>query len=64
VVDEDSPEKLAEAILRMLGDEQLCRGLVESAFREAESRKASIFSNQLHQWVNEDVRTPSTISKS
>ncbi len=55
VVDEDSPEKLADAILKMLEDEELCSGLVESAFREAQSRKASIFSNQLLQWVKEDV---------
>ena len=55
VVDEDSPEKLAEGILKMLNDERLCKSLVENAYKEALTRNSEIFANKLYEWVKEDT---------
>ncbi len=64
VVDEDSPEKIANAILKMLNDDNLCSKLVGNAFVEAKSRNASIYANELLEWVTEDAGSAKTGTKS
>lgn len=56
VVDEDNPETLAAEAKRLLNDKALQKKIVEGAFREAQNRRASIFANLLHKWIEEDSK--------
>jgi len=56
-VTEDSPPALAEAIVRVVGDERLADALVRGALQEARARSAKLHAERLHEWVIEDSRT-------
>jgi glycosyltransferase involved in cell wall biosynthesis len=57
VVTEDSPAALADAVVRVVTDEDLAAGLVRSALAEARSRSARSHAKRLHKWVLEDTLT-------
>jgi glycosyltransferase involved in cell wall biosynthesis len=57
VVTEDSPAALADAVVRVVTDEDLAAGLVRSALAEARSRSARSHATRLHEWVLEDTLT-------
>ncbi|MFN6358134.1 MAG: glycosyltransferase [Bacteroidota bacterium] len=56
VVNEDNPDKLIKEALRLLNDKGLQKQLVEGAFREAQNRRSSIYSNKLMEWIGEDIQ--------
>jgi glycosyltransferase involved in cell wall biosynthesis len=56
VVDEDSPSALAKGIMELLQNEELCKTVVQGAFKEARERNATIFANQLNSAVLQDSK--------
>lgn len=56
VVTEDSPKVLANAIMKVMTDEELAANLVRGALREAQVRNAKPYAQQLQKWVVEDTQ--------
>jgi len=56
VVDEDDPSALAKGIKELLQNEELCKTIVQGAFKEARERNASIFAQQLNEAVLQDSK--------
>jgi glycosyltransferase involved in cell wall biosynthesis len=55
VVSEDSPAKLAAAVVRVATDEDLAARLVRGALKEAQSRLAGHHAGRLREWVLADA---------
>jgi glycosyltransferase involved in cell wall biosynthesis len=53
-VDKDSPEALADAVMRVMEDDDLATGLVAGALEEARRRDARFHAQRLYEWVAED----------
>jgi glycosyltransferase involved in cell wall biosynthesis len=58
VVDRDSPQALADAIVRVVTDETLAARLVQGALHEARARRASDHARRLREWVAADSKGP------
>jgi hypothetical protein len=56
VVDQDSPQELATAIVKVVTDDTLSAKLVQGALNEARSRNASYHAQRLQEWVLMDSR--------
>ncbi len=54
VIDEDDPARLASEAWRLLNDIDLQMNLVDGAYREAQSRRSSIYAHKLMQLIAED----------
>jgi glycosyltransferase involved in cell wall biosynthesis len=54
VVDEDSPEALAQGIQRLTSDQALATAVVRGALAESRRRESARFASQLHEWVCND----------
>jgi glycosyltransferase involved in cell wall biosynthesis len=50
-VEEDTPEALADAVMRVMEDDELAAGLVAGALEEARRRDARVHAQRLYQWV-------------
>jgi len=55
VVTEDSPQALAGAIQQVATNTTLAASLVQGAWREAHTRRASHHANRLYEWVHADA---------
>jgi glycosyltransferase involved in cell wall biosynthesis len=53
-VEEDSPEALADAVMRVMEDDDLATGLVAGALEEARRRDARFHAQRLYEWVAAD----------
>jgi glycosyltransferase involved in cell wall biosynthesis len=56
VVDQDDPKAIADALRRILEDEELAARLVQGALQEARRRDARVHARALHEWVLGDSR--------
>jgi hypothetical protein len=54
VVDSDNSFVLGNEILRLFNDNKLQREIVECAFLEAKNRRASIYADNLFEWISKD----------
>jgi glycosyltransferase involved in cell wall biosynthesis len=56
VVNEDDPSALAKGINELLQSEELCKSIVQGAFKEAKERNASFFAQQLNDAISQDSK--------
>jgi glycosyltransferase involved in cell wall biosynthesis len=57
VVSDNSAASLAQAIEKIVTDQELAAKLVRGALQEAERRKAKVHAKRLHDWVVADAVT-------